>query len=117
MSTYTEDLFPELPGGNFFTVDFSSKLDCFLLLHYLVSLLPILIGLLTALLHVKRGFFYCYTCYSLAAENSFSKNNASVLHGPPGVHTTVLECVCHCSELHSPEQNTIQPWFVFLSGS
>lgn len=66
MSTYTEDLFPELPGGNFFTVDFSSKLDYFLLLHYLVSLLPILIGLLTALLHMKRFFFFFIATHAIA---------------------------------------------------
>lgn len=56
--TYREYLSPEITGGNFFTTDFSSKLDNVLLLHYLVSLLPILIGLLSALIH-EEGFLFC----------------------------------------------------------
>lgn len=58
-------------------------------------------------------FLYCRIPYNLAAENGFSKNNVSVLHRLPGVCTTVLECVSHCLELHSPEQNTIQPLCLF----
>lgn len=63
----------------------------------------------------EEAFFvlYCHTLYSLAAENSFSKNNMSMARGPLGVRTTVPECVCHRSELHSPEQHTVQPLCLF----
>lgn len=102
-------------SGNVLTADFSGKLDYLLLPHYLVSLLPFLTGLLY---YVWQGlvFLYCCTCSSSVALSSFPRNNGSVLHVPSGVHTTVPECVCHCSGLHSPGQNTTQPWFVLLSG-
>lgn len=120
--TYRDHFSPELPGGNVLTVDFSGKLDYLLLHHYLVSLLPFLIGLFPALLHIDRNrrgvvFLYCWTHSSSATPSSFPRDNGSVLHGPPGVHTTVPARVCHRSRLHSPEQNTTQPRFVLRSGS
>lgn len=60
ISTYWEDLSPELP----LTGDFSGKLDYLLLPHYLMSLLPSLTGLFPNLLHLARAGCFCIAAHA-----------------------------------------------------
>lgn len=119
INTYWEYLFPELTRSQCLNiVYFSEKLDYFLLLHCLVSLLSFSTGLFPALSHMVRvsGFVLLHTLELSTHWAAFQgvMGACSTCHQ---VYTAQSLNVCHHSGLHSPEQNTTQSWLVLLSGS
>lgn len=101
------------------SVDFSITQDYFILLHYLLSLLPILLGLLTALLHVKRFYFFFFVpphMLQLSSREGLLKEQCERATG-------AARCVPQCLSAYLIVST--QPWakrhpvtrFIFLSRS